>query len=187
MGNFYTNISLKGPNQGEVVGYLNGIHRRTFVSPTVNDVTVVFDEESDSQDTEILGKSAAELSKHFDCVALAVLNHDDDILWYQLHQSGELTDEYNSDPNYFVGGHSDPSGGDAVKLCSAFGTEQGSETKMAEILRGQYVFAIERHQELVNALGISQLAVGVGYNYMVSGDMDDDVVPGSSQCVRTGD
>jgi hypothetical protein len=184
MGSFYTNISLKGPDQEQLVNHLNGIRRRTFVSPTINGVTVVFDEESESQDDAILTELATELSRKFDCVALAVLNHDDDVLWYQLCQSGKLTDEYNSSPNYFDGGYAAPSGGDAAKLCAAFGVEQARMAVVARTLRGSYVFAVERHQELAEALSLSPFAVGIGYNYL--GDMTDDDLPGTSQCVATG-
>jgi hypothetical protein len=90
MGNFYTNYTLRGPSQQAVAAALAG--RAAFVTPAHNGSVVVFDEKSESQDLGAIAEFAARLSREFDCPVLALLNHDDDILWYQLYLSGELTD-----------------------------------------------------------------------------------------------
>src|SRR5262249_11517814 len=130
MGCMYTNVTVRGPSQDEVLEYLTACGRRAYLSSRVKNCVVIFDEEADKQDTQVLTGLASALSSHFRCAALAILNHDDDIFWYQLHRVGELIDEYNSTPDYFrlppaypnvdSGPHLPPSGGDALKLCSAF-------------------------------------------------------------------
>ena len=100
---------------------------------------------------------------------LAVLNHDDDILWYQLYADGKLVDEYDSTPGYFdsAAEPSAPAGGDARKLCSALGSTNAAEVE--RILRKSgfdddgYTFAFERHTDLVRALGITEFGVGTSY------------------------
>jgi len=141
--------------------------RPAFVAPTHAGCVVVFDEESDKQDQEIIAELASKLSGQFRCPLLAVLNHDDSILWYQLYQRGELMDEYNSAPDYFGTGDGEaamagPEGGDAGKLCAAF--EADAVKKVEGILRrpsgeaGGYIFAMERHLDLASALGIPEFA-----------------------------
>src|SRR5262249_169019 len=158
MGNFYTNYTLRGPGTQAVIAALAG--RSAFVTPARDGCVVVFDEESDEQNTDVITGLASHLSRELRCSVLAVLNHDDDILWYQLYQNGELADAYDSSPGYFepLAEPSVPTGGDAQKLCSAFGASAVAEVET--ILRkssydaGGYTFAVDRHADLAHALGI---------------------------------
>src|SRR5581483_882204 len=102
MGNFYVNYTLAGVTQDAVAKALAG--RKCIVTPAANGAVVAFDEESDSQDTRVISSLASELSRRLSCAVLAVLNHDDDVLWYQLYTNGNLQDEYDSSPGYFDGG-----------------------------------------------------------------------------------
>lgn len=189
MGNFYTNYTLKGPGQQAVAAALAG--RNTIVTPDLNGYVMVFDEQSDTQDMEIISGLAATLSEEFKCPVLAVLNHDDDILWFQLYENGELSDEYDSAPGYFEGGEepSVPSGGDAGRLCFIFGS--GDVEAVEAILRTSfmdeegYAFALDRHADLVNALNLPEL--GVGQTYAGFGDPDFDYPEGltAGDFVRT--
>lgn len=178
MGNFYTNITLRGSDQDSIAEYLTQQNRDAYVSPTVNHCTVVYDEQCESQDTGILESLASDLSKRFSCPALAVLNHDDDILWYKLFESGQLTDEYDSSPDYFDAQDelAMPKGGDAQKLCGIFGAGQ-NVTEVERILRAPnpdaYVFAYERHEDLAKALGIPTFSVGCGYNYIEQDELPE--------------
>ncbi len=177
MGNFYTNYTLRGPTQQAVAKAMEG--RSAFVTPAQNGCVVVIDEQSEEQDQSAICELAASLSQKLDCPVLAVLNHDDDILWYQLYVSGELTDEYDSTPGYFdpSAEPSPPSGGDAEKLCAAFGT--GKIAEVETVLRKPsfdddgYTFAFERHGDLARALGISSFGVGAGYGYVAGGELPD--------------
>lgn len=185
MGNFYTNYTLRGPSQEAVAAALAG--RSAIVTPEQDGCVVVCDEKSDEQDQEIITELAGQLSSEFGCPVLAVLNHDDDILWYQLFLKGKLADEYDSTPGYFdeSADMPTPSGGDAEKLCAAFGASDVEEVegilRRPQAAEDGYVFAIERHTDLVEALGIPAFAVGAGYEYISSGELpegmdEDDLV-----------
>jgi len=177
MGNFYTNYTLRGPSQQEVVAALAG--RSTIVTPAQDGCVVVFDEESDEQDSEVITGLASRLSRVLRCPVLAALNRDDDIFWYQLYLHGELADEYDSSPGYFdpSAEPSGPAGGDAQKLCSAFGASTVAEVE--SILRkssfdeGGYSLAVEQHTELVRALGIPPFGVGAGFRYVSEGELPE--------------
>ena len=177
MGNFYTNYTLRGPDQQAVAAALAG--RSALVAPVNNGCVTVFDEQSDEQDQEAIAELASGLSRRFRCPVLAVLNHDDDIFCYQLYLSGELTDEYDSCPDYFDpdAEPSGPVGGDAEKLCSAFGSNLVAEVE--HVLRKSgldedgYTFEVERHEELARLLGLPVFGVGAGYNYVSQGELPD--------------
>src|SRR6185503_13495471 len=143
MGNFYTNYTLRGPSQQAVAAALAG--RSAIVTPAQDGCVVVFDEHSDDQDSAVITELASRLSRDLRCPVLAVLNHDDDIFWYQLYLSGELADEYDSSPGYFDASAepSGPADGDAQKLCTAFGSSAVAEVE--RILRDEagYTFAVE--------------------------------------------
>ncbi len=167
MGGFYTNYTLRGPSQRAVAAALTG--RRAFVSPPRNGCVVAYDETSDDQDQKRIAELAARLSGALACPVLAVLNHDDDILWYQLYRSAKLADEYDSSPGYFdpAAKPSSPAGGDARQLCEAFSA--GEVAAVDQILQKPscgddgYTFAHERHADLVRALALPEFAVGIAY------------------------
>lgn len=169
MGNFYTNVTLYRTDRAALLAKLKGRH--AAVSPTIRDFTVVWDEECDSQDVRVLEALAKRLSHELSCPAWAVLNHDDDVLMCLLFVAGEKLDEYNSCPGYFEGTGSKPEGGNASLLAKTFGAETAA-TSVENILRNQdgYTFAVERHQALVEALGIPSFGVGTGYSYITSGE-----------------
>ena len=175
MGNFYVNYTLRGPSQQAVADKLR--IRRAIVTRSQGGCVIVLDEESDEQDQDIITELAADLSTALDCPVLAVLNHDDDIFWYQLHHRGELLDEYDSSPGYFdsAAEPSPPIGGNAQLLCSVFGASDVA--KVESILRksffepGGYAFAVQRHMDLASALGMPSFGVGLGYNYVANGDL----------------
>lgn len=190
MGSFYTNITLRSPQQARVAEVLKTSGRQTFVSPAANGCTVVFDRDSEDQDIDVLNQLASALSGKLGCAALAVLNHDDDVLVVTLHEAGRLVDEYNSSPLYFNDGPgAAPEGGDAELLCRAFGAD-GKVDEVEDLLRtqghseGGFTFEMERHEALVKALGLPTAAVATGFNYIDQGEIPEGL--SESDFVRTG-
>ncbi len=178
MGSFYTNYTLRGPSQKAVAAALAG--RSALVTPEQNGCVVVFDEESEDQNQEVIAGLAGWLSEEFQCPVLAVLNHDDDILWYQLYLNGTLADEYDSSPGNFdadADADNEPAGGDAEKLCQAFGSVKVKEVAAilhpGEMDGDGYTFAMERHNDLAEALGLPEFSVGVGFEYATMGELPD--------------
>lgn len=217
MGNFYTNITLRGASHDRITRLLSAWGERAYVSPMLNECIVVYPASTESQDVGLLNALAARLSTEASCPALAVLNHDDDVLAYWLFVRGRLLDSYDSSPGYFGDldeeemedeeddfeqddseeddfGDDDfdeqdmgdtPEGGDAVVLCSAFGVRDSAISEVEEVLRTRqswdeaigYLFASDRHADLVSALGLPECAVGFGYTYLDSGETPEDIDP----------
>lgn len=176
MGSFYTNHTVRGPSQVQLLEWLRD--RPALVSKAEGGQVVVLDAECEDQDGEVLAGLASKISKQFNCAVLAVLNHDDDVLYFELYESGSKTDEYNSSPSFFdeSAETDEPVGGDAERLCNVFNAADPAKVEAA--LRGDYVFAFERHRDLALALGLPMFSVGLGYNYVSEGDLPPDAPDG---------
>lgn len=165
MGNFYVNFSVKTANQQSVADVLRQAARVAIVSTPLKDYVVVYDEEADSQATDPILYVGSLLSEQTQAPVLAALNHDDDILCYWLFVQGQLTDSYNSRPDYFaeVEGKTEQ-GGDASRLCAAL-QPSATASEVEEVLRGDHMFAVEQHAKLAELLGLPLLSVGYGFEY----------------------
>ncbi len=132
---------------------------------------VVCDAEFDKQDVEVISWLAKSLSSNFACLALAALNHDDDLFWFQIFLDGALMDEYNSTPDLFDAHPArGPIGGNAARLASIF-DRPGKTSTLDKILhKTDYVFAVQRHEALARALRLPWPAVGLGYKELNEGD-----------------
>jgi hypothetical protein len=174
MGNFYVNHTVRGATLDAVAKAMAG--RPCIIAPAENNYVVVYDAESDTQDPEVITELGQKLSRDLNAAVLAVLNHDDDILFFQLFQNGKVTDEYDSAPGYFEGNDSGPTGGNPAKLAEAFDVED--ELSIERILRGEYAFAVHRHQALAEALNLPSSSVGVGYKYIDEGELPEGLTEG---------
>lgn len=168
MGWSYSHVALFGPTQKDVSQTLAGSH--AVISPTIAGVTLVASEEFASHDPEQIANFSIKLATMLKCVALVVSEYDDDVLSYQLIESGKITDEYNSAPDYFdfAGKHippRGPQGGDAVRLCQALGRPE-TDKEVESTLRNPDagLSAPDRHAELIRILGMPEFSVGFDYD-----------------------
>lgn len=183
VGSFYTNVTLQGPDEDQVVAAIRELGYRAFVATTINSLTVVCEQQSDTQDKRIWHSVASRLSEKLNCAAFTVMNHDDDILLYSLYRNGQLVDEYNSCPAYWNEADQDgPTGGDPQALCDTFGMP-GDRIEVDRVLHtatsceeddgeDQFVFATERHAALVNALGWPTVPHQQGFDYLSKERLD---------------
>lgn len=162
MGNFYTNITLRGPDQERVINELRKLRRVAYISPAINQDTVVFDLECENQDDAILTQLARDLAANLDCLALAVLNHDDDILWLRLFSGSALLTEYVSRGGRKVG---------ISKLCREFKRMPMFPIIWVILHLPIVLFELFRHEALVRSLGLPVWAVGGGYRYIQEGQI----------------
>jgi hypothetical protein len=163
MGNFYTNITLARP-AAAAVAELSTLGRDAYVADA-GAHCVVYDRECDKQDTQILSALAEHLATRLDTRALAVLNHDDSILWLQLYAGAGLVAEYAS-----RGGPRT----DVRALCRTLG-RAGDVVAVWLLLRLPFLFQVWRHARLVRRLGLPEAAVGFGFDYLARGEAPDGV------------
>jgi hypothetical protein len=191
VGNFYTNITLNNTTTEEVRVILAELGCCAVISPASNRYTVVSEKKCEEQDRDILKHLAAELAKRAECQALAVLNHDDSYLTYDLYDKGNLVDSYCSLPSYFSGQGSDtPVGGDGAKLLKAFGIAVDA-SEMERVLRAstdredaEFVLEIERHSTIASLLKMPSFVAGFGFNYVSAGEVPEGLE--KSDLITTG-
>ncbi len=162
---------------------LSQLNRNAFVSPTINGHTVVYDQECDEQNFDIIEEFGCKLTETLSCAALAAVLHDDDVLYLWLFERGQISDHYNSLPQYFDpdAEPGPPEGGDSELICRAFdkvGHEARIETLLgADLLQGELpeiLGELERHQALAHELGIPSCAVAIGFAAIAEGDIPDE-------------
>jgi hypothetical protein len=168
MGNFYSNITLSTNEQQPVIDYLNEFKRHAYVYKQDKFVCVF------PANDQVLFKLAKRLSEHFKCAAIGVMNHDDSLLLYKLFDCGNLLDDYNSCPGYFSGEEQPIFGGDAQKLCEIYGAPKEVEAVDA-LLRKEYTFEMNRHDALVDKLGLPTCTAGGGFSYLQEDDGPDEL------------
>ena len=192
MGNFYTNVTLRGVSLGKLQLILVELGCSAIISPTTAGYTVVSERKCEEQDLDVLKALAVELSKRAHCPALAVLNHDDSQLTYNLCDDGNLVDAYCSCPSYFTGEGSDaPVGGDAARLLETFDVD-GDAKELERVLRAsgiaddsEFALEIDRHGQIAALLRMPAYVVGFGYDYVTAGDIPEGTA--ASELTTTGD
>ncbi len=125
---------------------------------------------------------ATYLSVKFSCPVLAAYVYDGSILWYHLNQFGEMLDEYITCGDhswkpglgiYDLPPNGQIKGGDATKVCTAFGKEDAVQ-QVEYILREPRLSPVERHELLARALGIYPgLVAGLNYMAVDTGEFRD--------------
>jgi len=81
MGNWYTNICAKGRQQSQVIDALDELGRRAHVTPDTGGWIILYDQECEKFDPDLLQSLALTISTRLSCIALASFNADDGILW----------------------------------------------------------------------------------------------------------
>lgn len=182
MGTTYANITLKGPKAQDILQELGNQGRSAFVSPTQDDLTTVYDMDSDEGDTQALIDLAEDLSGYFGCPALAVQTLDEELFNYWLFSDGELLDSYRSpsqslDPEGKAGSRSQ--GGKPELLAQLFNNDATRE-EIVDILHCpdqdcSFSLAADRHLSLVELLALPMCSVGFGFCDLDSGEYPEDL------------
>jgi hypothetical protein len=145
------------------------------VSPAKDGWTCVFDEATESQDESEMVTCGEQLTRLLQVAGLGVIVHDGDTLACWTFDKGRVVDSYDSWPAYFQGGDPEPKGGDARTMCRALGRPEAVETLHVALhgRRGR-AEATSLHAEIVDALGMPQACVSMGFLNVDCGDYEAD-------------
>jgi hypothetical protein len=174
----YANITIVGSELLRAASYLKLIGRSCYLAQARERVYIIFDEAAEVDPEGELRRLAAELARVLDCWALAVANHEDEVLWYGLFHGDEAVDEYRSGPLGAGDGGAAPMPGNGETLSRALGVA-ASARDVARILAtpGEpvdgYLFASQRHRDLAAALAIRPDLATVGYQGIRDGALAD--------------
>jgi hypothetical protein len=163
MGLFCVNFHFQTTDDRALSQALNrrGISRYRVV-PAKNGWTSLYEEQASEQDDRRIRDLAGGLSKDLHVPAIAFLVHDSDIACYWLFESGELLDEYNSNPGYFDSDADEPpkpSGGRPdllVRYCRPGVRQEDLAAMLAQEAVRATTFAEDLIGRLAKALGIDR-------------------------------
>jgi hypothetical protein len=186
MGNWYTNVAVKGAQQSDVVALLEELGRRAYVTPETSGWIVVYDQQTDEFDLGILESLALTLSTRLACTALASCNADDDVLWLALYENGSLSTRYASSRKSFEDGDEFPDITETAQVLARVFEKAAAQNQVLRLLRKShgalgllslflkirlaYVVEVQRHLDLSNLLGMPRAAVGLGFTYVNKGE-----------------
>jgi hypothetical protein len=186
MGNWYTNVAVKGAQQTHVVAALEELGRRAYVTPETSGWIVVYDQQTDEFDLGVLESLALTLSTRLSCTALASCNADDDVLWLALYENGGLSTRYASSRKAFEDGGEFPDLQQTAQVLARVFEKPDVKSQVLSVLRKShgvlgllslylkirvaYVVEVQRHLDLSNLLGMPRAAVGLGYTYVNKGE-----------------
>jgi hypothetical protein len=191
MGNWYTNVSVKGAQQSDVVAALEELGRRAYVTPETSGWIVVYDQQTDEFDLGILESLALTLSTRLSCTSLASCNADDDVLWLALYENGTLSTRYASSRKEFEDGDEFPDPKETAQILARVFEKPSAKNEVLRVLRKThgilgllslylkirlaYIVEIQRHLDLTNLLGMPRAAVGLGYAYVNKGETPEGI------------
>lgn len=192
MGNWYTNVAVKGAQQADVVAALEELGRRAYVTPETSGWIVVYDQQTDDFDLSILESLALTLSTRLSSTALASCNTDDDVLWLALYENGTLSTRYASSRKEFEDGDEFPDLQETAQVLSRVFEKPEAKNQVFGLLRKShgilgllslyrkvriaYVVEVQRHLDLSDLLGMPRAAVGLGYTYVNKGETPEGIV-----------
>lgn len=161
MGSTYSNITLRGASQQQVVQAAAEAGMTCYVSPTDQGLTVVYDARCEDE-PDALRPVTRWLSRRLGCAAWGVYVFDSDVFTYVLCRGGEVLDAYHSRPGY-PNATEPPRGGDAAVLCREMQLKPADAAEVERILRStreenEYLFAERRHGDVMLELGHPDLA-----------------------------
>ena len=169
MTTHYTNITLYGVAQADVVAWCQHNRVHAYVSPTVDDVTVIYENalresEHTDQPLEALLALAAKASVDLLVPALIAIITNDDLFMYVLYLDGQMIDNYMSYTD------KPPVKGDEALLAGIYDAEGEIRRVRAALRRDSFTSATDRHIELMDALVLPPLMIDMGFAYLEEGE-----------------
>jgi hypothetical protein len=169
MGAFFANYHVRKADAAACAKALTTlISSQALVTDSKNGWTTVYDEQSDSQDIEVLRGLAKDLSSKLKTAVIAMMVHDSDIFVYLIYEKGELIDQFDSNPDYFgpvSAAQEKEWQGDFSKVLP-YAKKKVSIQDFRRVAEKEQVFEEERVSEFSQLLGIDPSRVQTGFRYV---------------------
>src|SRR5690349_3985810 len=169
MGAFFTNCNVRATDTSKCASVLkSSISLRALMTDSKNGWITAYDEESESQDIEILRRLAIKLSKELKTVAIGILVHDSDIFQYLIYENGKLIDQFDSKPDYFgpVGDEQKKEWRGNFGKLLPYAAKGTATSDFKRVAAKEYVVEEERAGEFAKLLGMDHSRATTGFKYL---------------------
>jgi hypothetical protein len=168
------------------VAALNASGHVAYIATGAGRSTVVIHEDYGAQEA-----LAAELSARFQCPVLLSMVFGGTVLLYQLYLNGEHVDAYVSTPHEGLELDGPTPEGNTQVLCAAFDRERHAASVERALRRPtkpgtDYAYAINRHGELLRALGLPLFTAGASFAAIEAGELPHGPGFDPMTLIRTG-
>lgn len=179
MGNFYSNVVVKGPSEEQVVGCLCGLGRTALVVSHPSGLVFVYDEEGDTLEEGVIESLALTLARRLECPALASLNYHDESLLLWLYAPSGTEVRFGWGVKSEDGEVSAPRDQFCAEVRRLFGTVAIAPPPLPLRLRVVALifgrgFAIAHHEKVLHEGGIPVLPAVLGYRYVERGELTEN-------------
>lgn len=177
MGNFYINIAVKGVPVAVLEKKLAVLPYRSIITPEIEGHVFVYGDFFGAGDMQAPAELAKSLSEEAGAdYAMFSMNADDDLLVYEVWSGGERIDAYFSEPEMFEpdGKDTEAPRGDPERLKRIFPFLDEQEARRL-LESGDYVFAVQRHQDLCRLLHIPAGPAVMDFQYIQNGEAPEGV------------
>ncbi len=182
MGNFYTNIVVKGPTEVQVFGCLSALGRNALVVSHPSGLVFVYDEEADTFEDGVIESLALTLALRLKCPAMAAMNYHDESLLLWLYSNTGTEMRFGWGVKCEEGEVPATRDQFSAEVRRLFGTSPitpvpipGLLSAVVKLFSG--TLAIDHHTEILHAGGIAPGPAALGYRYVDRGELKD-VEPG---------
>ncbi|CAN7563162.1 hypothetical protein [Mesorhizobium sp. LjNodule214] len=179
MGATYGTVSIKGPTQEALAGWLRSKTVDAFVTAEQNGWTTFSDRHTDQLDPRWIEPLLQSLTLDLTCVGIAITVYDEEQfqLWAAKH--GVLQSRYNSCPGMEMSDPGDedmrPRLEDAPALLATIG-KPAAPDDLLRILgmdgSKEYIDPLDLHEELAIYLGLPENSLGLSHRYILKDKID---------------
>jgi len=180
VGNFYTNIVLRGVSEDAVADVLVRLGRKALVVSYERGLVFVYDEEADTQVEGVVESLALTLATELTCPAMASLNQDDDVLLLWLYDAKGT--EWRSAWGVKSEGDERPLSlrqfaKQAKAMFDLTAAEDDVDSASGGLLGVAFgivtrrIFAVAQHDSVLRYVGIPVEPATLGHRYVSQGDL----------------
>jgi len=153
MGLFYVTTYVEHPDYVTIAAFLETLQRHAYVLPPQKGYTMVYDKDAASEDTRAIETLTLALSNHFNCKAMTICNHDDDMLTLSIAAQGQ------------------PVPVTVTALAALFGKEKRLRRLESTLYEAGYA-AGERHRRLAQILDLPFKYAQFEFSELLENDTD---------------
>lgn len=176
MGNFYHNVTFKNVAPETIAASIRDAGLTAYISPRIDRSVVAF---FPIEECDPGADPVPDVTRRCDCAALAVSVFDDDVILLTAYARGDLLFRLALPEELAEEFGDDVTAADldcAAILCNLFNPSASPESVL-DILKKEYLFQHERHGELCGQLGLPDIAVACGYEYIQGGELPPEIEP----------